>query len=85
MVFAVRPESIRLRAPSAGLQGVIEFTEQLGDSTIVYVRLPWHADLVTVKLSQQQSSYRMGETVGLQLDPEQVLVFDAHKQRLSCV
>ena len=84
VVFAVRPESIRLSAPGTGLQGVIEFTEQLGDATIVYVRLPWLADLVTVKLSKQQSGFRMGETVGLQLDPEQVLVFDAHKQRLIC-
>lgn len=82
VLLGVRPEDIRLGEPGTGLNGVIEFTEQLGDSTIVYVRLPWHPDLVTAKLKQQQISHRMGETICLHLDPAQVHLFDAQNTRL---
>lgn len=82
--LAVRPEAIRMcSAENSGLQGVIEFTEQLGDATIVYVRLPWHPDLMTAKLSQQQIELRMGDTVGLLLDPDQILVFDSNGKRVA--
>jgi multiple sugar transport system ATP-binding protein len=81
-LLGVRPEDIRLGEPGTGLKGVIEFTEQLGDSTIVYVRLPWHPELVTAKLKQQQISHCMGETICLHLDPSQVHLFDAQNKRL---
>ena len=81
--MGVRPEAIALTEPGAGLSGVIEFTEQLGDSTIVYVRLPWHGDLVTAKISQHQAGWRMGQAVGLQLDAAQLVWFDARGQRLN--
>jgi ABC-type sugar transport system ATPase subunit len=81
-LLGVRPEDIRLGEPGTGLNGVIEFTEQLGDSTIVYVRLPWHPDLVTAKLKQQQITHRMGETICLHLDPAQVHLIDAQNTRL---
>lgn len=84
-LLGVRPEDIRLGEPGTGLKGVIEFTEQLGDSTIVYVRLPWHPELVTAKLKQQQISHRMGETICLHLDPAQVHLFDAQNKRLLLV
>jgi ABC-type sugar transport system ATPase subunit len=61
---------------------MVEFTEQLGDATIVYVRLPWHPEMITVKLGQQQADYRMGDKLGLQVDPTQVLLFDSKGQRL---
>jgi multiple sugar transport system ATP-binding protein len=83
VLLGVRPEAIRLCEPGMGLQGVIEFAEQLGDSSIVYVRLPWHSELITVKLTQQQISHRMGETIGLHLDPTQVHLFDAQNRRLT--
>ena len=82
--LGVRPEAIQLcAAESSGLNGVIEFMEQLGDATIVYVRLPWHQDLITAKLSQQKIDFRMGDAVGLQLDASQILVFDRHGKRVS--
>jgi ABC-type sugar transport system ATPase subunit len=79
--MGVRPEAIGLTAPGAGLTGTIEFTEQLGDATIVYVRIPWHEELIIAKLSQQQAGFRMGDSVGLQLDPKQLMWFDAHSKR----
>ncbi len=83
VLLGVRPEAIRLGEPGTGLKGVIEFTEQLGDSSIVYVRLLWNSELITVKLTQQQISHRMGETIGLHLDPTQVHLFDAQNRRLT--
>jgi ABC-type sugar transport system ATPase subunit len=75
--LGVRPEAIRIcSAEQSDVQGVIEFTEQLGDATIVYVRLPWQKDLLTAKLGQQQIGFQMGDIVGLQLDPAQILVFN---------
>lgn len=82
--LGVRPEAIQLcPAEQSDLQGVIEFMEQLGDATIVYVRLPWHQGLITAKLSQQKTEFRMGDSVGLQLDSSQILVFDRHGKRVS--
>ncbi|MEY4506722.1 MAG: Maltose/maltodextrin import ATP-binding protein MalK [Pseudomonadota bacterium] len=82
--LAVRPEGVRLTAPdSRGLQGVVEFTEQLGDATIVYVRTPWQPELIIAKLGQEHSTHRMGDTVGLQLEPAQILLFDSHGQRVD--
>jgi multiple sugar transport system ATP-binding protein len=82
-VLGIRPEAISLCDPDAGIPGVIEFTEQLGDATIVYVRLPWHQELVTAKLGMHQAGHRMGDRIGLQLDPKHMLYFDAQKQRLN--
>jgi ABC-type sugar transport system ATPase subunit len=81
--LGVRPEAIGLTTPGEGLTGTIEFTEQLGDATIVYVRMPWHEELIIAKLSQQQAGFRMGERVGLQFDPKQLMWFDAQGKRLS--
>ena len=82
--LGVRPEAIRVcPAEQSDLQGVIEFTEQLGDVTIVYVRLPWQQDMLTAKLSQQQIGFRMGDTVGLQLDPGQILVFNQNGMQVT--
>ena len=82
--MGVRPEAIQLRSPeNDGLQGVIEFMEQLGDATIAYVRLPWHQELMTAKISQQNIGMRMGEQVSLHLDPSQLLVFDRHGKRVT--
>jgi ABC-type sugar transport system ATPase subunit len=82
--LGVRPEAIRLCPVENGhLQGAIEFTEQLGDAAIVYVRLPWQQDMLTVKVNQQQIGFGVGEIVGLQLDSAQVLIFNQAAQQVS--
>jgi ABC-type sugar transport system ATPase subunit len=82
--LGVRPEAISLCAKEqSNLLGVIEFTEQLGDATIVYVRLPWQSELLIAKLSQQQIEFRMGDQVGLQLDSAQIMVLNQSGQRIE--
>lgn len=81
--LGVRPEAIRLCDPDASrLHGLIEFTEQLGDATIVYLRLPWLKELVTAKLGQQATPLRMGDSIGLQVDASQLMVFDSQGKKL---
>jgi hypothetical protein len=43
--------------------------------------MPWHEELIIAKLSQQQAGFRMGDSVGLQLDLKQLMWFDAHSKR----
>jgi ABC-type sugar transport system ATPase subunit len=82
--LGVRPEAIRLCPVENGhMQGKIEFTEQLGDAAIVYVRLPWQQNMMTVKVNQQQISYGVGQMVGLQVDSSQVLIFNQEAQQVS--
>jgi ABC-type sugar transport system ATPase subunit len=82
--IGVRPEALRIcPLNSGGIRGVIEFTEQLGDACIVYVRLPWHAGLLTVKLSQQQIGFRTGDPIDLQLEPDQFMLFDGQGKRMA--
>ena len=82
--LGVRPEAISLCAKNqSNLQGVIEFTEQLGDATIVYVRLPWQQEMLIAKLSQQQIEFKMGDQVGLLMDSAQMIVLNHHDQRID--
>ena len=50
-----RPESLQLCPPGEGLPGQVEFIEQLGDVTVVYVRSPAHPELLAVKHSASQT------------------------------
>lgn len=82
--IGVRPESFRvLPMNSGGIRGVIEFTEQLGDACIVYVRMPWSSGLVTVKLGQQQIGFRTGDPIDLKLEQDQFILFDGQGNRVA--
>ena len=82
--LGVRPEAIRLCAiEQSNVHGVIEFNEQLGDSTIVYVRLTWQQEMLICKLSQQQSDFCIGDKVGLLFEFTQIIVLDRNDQRIS--
>jgi len=73
--LGVRPESLRFS--DKGLKGVIEFMENLGDATIIYVRIAGLQELITVKLTHNTTTLAMGQVIHLAPDPENVLVFDA--------
>ncbi len=75
-----RPEALQLCPPGGGLPGQVEFIEQLGDVTVVYVRSPAHTELVAVKHSASLS-LRTGDAVGL-LPTEAGLVFNSQGQRV---
>ncbi len=82
--IGVRPEALRISAMnSGGFRGVIEFTEQLGDACIVYVRLPWYSGLLTVKLGQQQMGFPIGDPIELKLEQDQFILFDGQANRVA--
>lgn len=81
--LGIRPEAIHLCSiENSELQGIIEFTEQLGDATIVYVKLPWHEELITAKVSQHKEIFRVGDKVGLKVESSQIITFDQLGKRL---
>lgn len=72
--LGVRPENLSIA--ETGLQGTIEFIENLGDATIIYARVSGLQELIIVKLGQSATSLSMGQSIYLQPDPANILVFD---------
>ncbi len=75
MVLGQRPEHLRLVAPDQGtFKGEVFSSELLGDAALVAVKLG--TEFATVKVGPGEER-RMGETVGVAIDPAQVHLFDA--------
>ena len=72
MVFGVRPEHVRL-TDDGTYRGEVVATEYLGTTQIV--TLATAGGEVKARISSQQS-VRVGETLGLQFDPQTVTLFD---------
>lgn len=80
--LAWRPESLELVPAGQGLAGKVEFTENLGDTTVVHIRTPAMVPLLTVKLGHHGVQPVVGEVVGIQ-PAAAALVFDAQGARVS--
>jgi multiple sugar transport system ATP-binding protein len=81
--LGVRPENLHIEEAGSGLQGVVEFTERLGDATNVYLRLVHSKEPLIAKLSHADRIWQVGEVVGLRLEPGRILMFDASGQALA--
>ena len=66
VVVGWRPEDLRLSEAGSGLPGVVEFTENLGDVCVLYIRSPAAPELLTVKLAGDQANVELGQAVGVQ-------------------
>ena len=74
--IGVRPENIRLSMNGAGLPAHVVLAEQLGDASIVHLRVDGLEDLVVAKLAGAQQRLANGQTVSLHIDnPGAVLAF----------
>jgi ABC-type sugar transport system ATPase subunit len=80
--LGIRPENVSIGDPGSGLNAVVEFTERLGDAMNVYLRLLHGQEAMIAKISQVHQPLQIGQTVGVQLDPARILVFDAQGQAL---
>jgi ABC-type sugar transport system ATPase subunit len=80
--LGIRPENVSIGDPGTGLNAVVEFTERLGDAMNVYLRLVHGQEAMIAKISQVHQPLQIGQTVGVQLDPARILVFDAQGQAL---
>lgn len=86
VTLGVRPEHLQIGDTDAGLLATVEFIEYLGDASIVYARLvgegAGEGELLTLKLSQSGSALKPGQTVGLQANAKDILLFDKSGQRV---
>ncbi len=81
-VVGWRPEDWRLAEAGRGLSGVVEFTENLGDVCVLYIRSPAAPQLLTVKLTGDQPHVDIGQVVGVQ-PAVAGLIFGADGQRVN--
>ncbi len=73
--LGIRPEHVVLTNDGAGLRGVVDFVEQLGDSQFAFV----HLDCGPVVTARVDSAVRVvaGGAVRVELPPRQCHLFDA--------
>ncbi|OEY66129.1 ABC transporter ATP-binding protein [Marinobacter sp. X15-166B] len=75
-----RPEDIQLtNNASGGIRGVVHQSQFIGDRNRVWVKGASH-ELVIVD-SDGRSEFSVGQPVGLQIRPEQLIVLDAQSER----
>ncbi len=73
----IRPEHLGLTAAGTGVAAKVEFVEQLGDASIVYLRLDGVAERMVAKVTSTQGCLEAGQVVGLTIDPSRhPLAFD---------
>ncbi len=75
--LGIRPEGVSIEVAGSGLTAEVEFTERLGDSMNVYLRLAEQGQPVVAKLGQAALPLRIGQSVRLRFDPARLLVFGA--------
>ena len=73
--LGVRPEAVSVEVQGEGLPAVVEFTERLGDSMNVYLRLPNAGPMMVAKLGQADRPLQVGQGVVLRFDSARLLVF----------
>jgi multiple sugar transport system ATP-binding protein len=79
----LRSEHLRLLPPGQGLPAVVELAEHLGDTSVLHLRVPGVAELVTAKVPGQGAQQRAGDVLGLAGDAAQALYFDTAGLRLT--
>ena len=83
---AIRPEHLGLVAATDGIAASVELVEQLGDASIIHLRVEGIADLLIAKVSGSHHNVLVGNQVGLSLNPSrQPLAFDDQGQRVPSI
>jgi multiple sugar transport system ATP-binding protein len=81
--IGIRPEHIGLGLRNQGLCGTVELTENLGDSSTVYLRVDGIADLLVAKVAGGDVSYHLGQKVGLNVIASRAMGFDKNTFMLA--
>ncbi len=76
MVLGIRPEHVQLEHPGTGLAGSVERVEHLGDEQMVHLTLAGGERLLA-RLSADQPSPRLGESLGVRLPSARLHLFGA--------
>ena len=72
----VRPESVRIVTAGQGIAGKIELVESLGSDTLIHTRVG--ANVPLVSRQGERTTLKLGDAVGVQIDPNALLYFDKH-------
>lgn len=81
--LGIRPEHWELTTQGTGITVQISLIEYLGDSTIVYANIEGSTDLVTLKLSIQQSTHKTGDFIQIRPINSQSIVFNRDGNRIG--
>jgi multiple sugar transport system ATP-binding protein len=82
--IGIRPEHITLAPEGQGIAATVELAEQLGDSSIIHLRLEGMPELVVAKVGSGHTKLNAGHRVDLVFDtPQHVLAFDKDTQRIA--
>jgi len=74
LVLGVRPEHLELAPPGSGIDGCVDFVEHLGDAQIAHLSLTAGESLV-VRLPAEHARPRIGDAVGVRLQPSRIHLF----------
>jgi multiple sugar transport system ATP-binding protein len=73
----VRPEDFELVGQDQGLRCVINLIEHLGDSTIIYGKLPGLDKDISLRISGSHSDLKLGQIIHIGCSTNKIRVFDA--------
>lgn len=82
--LAVRPEAWQLLSASEpGIQGRVEFLENLGDALIAYVQVDGLPNPLVIKAVSEPANLRAGEIINVLPSPKHIMVFDKQGARVQ--
>ena len=76
----VRPEYVRVVRAGDGIAGTVDLVESLGSDTLIHTRVGDHVPLVSRQ--GERTTLKLGDTVGVQIDPNALLFFDKQGRAL---
>jgi multiple sugar transport system ATP-binding protein len=76
----VRPEYVRVVAAGQGIPGKVELVESLGSDTLIHTRVG--ANVPLVSRQSERTSLKLGDAVGIEIDPNALLFFDSQGRAL---
>ena len=76
----VRPEYVRVVRAGDGIAAKVDLVESLGSDTLIHTRVGDHVPLVSRQ--GERTTLKLGDTVGVQIDPSALLFFDKQGRAL---
>ncbi len=81
--IGIRPEHLSILSPGEGISAIVVLAENLGDASILHLRVQGVEALLNAKVSAQAGIFAAGQSVGLALDAAHALAFDGNGQLQS--
>jgi multiple sugar transport system ATP-binding protein len=79
----VRPEYVRVVPAGQGIAGKVELVESLGSDTLIHTRVG--ANVPLVSRQGERTSLKLGDAVGIEIDPNALLFFDNQGRALRAM